>query len=63
MKHLIFFIDGTKIISVYYMETHSLYFEKKQWDKLIETGFVGVYGNGGMFYVLFSALKLHLYNN
>ena len=28
MKHLIFFIDGTKFISVYYMETDSLYFEK-----------------------------------
>ena len=66
MNHFIILIDGIKINGVFYMDTDSLYFEKKHWDSFNKAGHVGEelgqgkndYGKRGRFHALFLALKV-----
>ena len=59
-------INGFYTNDVYYTDTHSLYIEKKRWDKLHEACLVGehllqdknVYNDGDIFYGLFLAPKM-----
>ena len=60
--------DGFYTNDFYYTDTDSLYIESKHWDKLNKGGLVGKnflqgkndYGDGGVFYGLFLALKKNI---
>ncbi len=66
MNNFVEVIDGFKTNNVYYQDTDSLYIEKKHWDALNLSRFVGSnlcqgkndYGVGGTFFSLFLAPKI-----